>query len=89
VFSAQPSDADAKPAANVIAALPLGGRIKVDPWNDELRMLKSKPVGTVAETEKMPFEVTPFVLYLTRQGEHSSTEAISAVAVKVDSDSKP
>jgi hypothetical protein len=89
VFSAQPSDADAKPAANVIAALPLGGRIKVDPWNDELRMLKSKPVGTVAESEKMPFEVTPFVLYLTRQGGHSSTEAISAVAVKVDSDTKP
>jgi Peptidase family M48 len=89
VFSAQPSDADAKPAANVIAALPLGGRIKVDPWNDELRMLKSKPVGTVAETEKMPFEVTPFVLYLTRQGEHSSTEAISAVAVKADSDTQP
>ena len=29
-------------------------------------MLKSKPVGTVAEREKMPFEVTPFVLYLTR-----------------------
>ena len=89
VFSAQPSDADAKPAANVIAALPLGGRIKVDPWNDELRMLKSKPVGTVAESEKMPFEVTPFILYLTRQGEHSSTEAISAVAVKADSDTQP
>src|SRR5205814_4021910 len=27
-----------KPAANVIAALPLGGRIKVDPWNDQLHM---------------------------------------------------
>jgi hypothetical protein len=89
VFSSQPSESDAKPAANMIAALPLGGRIKVDPWNDELRMLKSKPVGTVAETEKMPFEVTPFVLYLTRQGEHSSAEAISAVAVKVDSDTQP
>src|SRR2546430_1822693 len=40
-----------KPAANVIAALPLGGRIKVDPWNDQLHMLKSKPVGTVAQAE--------------------------------------
>src|SRR3981081_566638 len=67
VFSAGPPDADAKPAANVIAALPLGGRIKVDSWNDELRMLKSKPVGAVAEAEKVPFEVTPFVIYLTRQ----------------------
>ena len=89
VFSAQPSDAGAKPAANAVAALPLGGRIKVDPWNDQLRMLKSKPVGIVAETEKVPFEVTPFILYLTRQGEHPSTEAASAVAVKSDPEAKP
>jgi hypothetical protein len=89
VFSAQPTEGDAKPAANVIAALPLGGRIKVDPWNDELRMLKSKPVGTMAESEKVPFEVTPFVVYLTRQGEHSSAEAASTVAAKADSEPKP
>jgi len=89
VFSAPPSDADATPTVNAIAALPLGGRIKVDPWNDQLRMLKSKPVTTVAESEKMPFEVTPFVLYLTRQGERSSTEAASAVAAKADPDTTP
>jgi len=89
VFSAQPTEGDAKPSANVIAALPLGGRIKVDPWNDELRMLKSKPVGTMAESEKVPFEVTPFVIYLTRQGEHSSAEAASTVAAKADSEPKP
>src|SRR5271163_1051586 len=34
VFSPRPSDA--KPANTTIAALPLGGRIKVDPWNDQL-----------------------------------------------------
>jgi hypothetical protein len=58
----------ATPAAGstVLAALPLGGRIKLNPWTDDLQMLKSKPVGVVAENEKMPFEVTPFVLYLTR-----------------------
>ena len=84
VSSAQPSDADAKPAGNVIAALPLGGRIKVDPWNDQLRMLKSKPVNAVAESEKVPFEVTPFVIYLTRQGDHPSTEAPGTVAAKSD-----
>jgi len=89
VFSTPPSDADATPTVNAIAALPLGGRIKVDPWNDQLRMLKSKPVTTVAESEKMPFEVTPFVLYLTRQGERSSTEAASVVAAKPDSDTTP
>ncbi len=84
VFSAEATDE--KPEANVIAALPLGGRIKIEPWNDHLQMLKSKPVGTVAESEKMPFEITPFVLYLTRQGEHPSTEAPSAVAAKSDAD---
>ena len=84
VFSAQPSDE--KPAASAIAALPLGGRIKVDPWNDQLRLLKSKPVGAVAEDEKMPFQITPFVFYLTRQGENSSTETAGAVAAKLDTD---
>jgi hypothetical protein len=91
VFSAQPTD-DEKPAANVIVALPLGGRIKIEPWNDHLQMLKSKPAGEVAEAEKMPFQVTPFVLYLTRQGEHGAhapTEAASAIAAKTDPDPKP
>ena len=90
VSSAQPSAAEAKPAAaNGIAALPIGGRIKVDPWNDQLRMLKSKPAGLLAESEKRPFELTPFVLYLARQGEHPSAEAPGAVAAKADSETKP
>jgi len=89
VFSAPPSNTDAKPTGKAIAALPLGGRIKVDPWNDQLRMLKSKPIDTVSQSEKAPFEVTPFVLYLTRQGEHSSTEAATNVAVKSDPDTTP
>jgi hypothetical protein len=42
--------------------------VKIDPWNDTLAMIKSKPIGTVAEREKMPFEVTPFMPYLTRFG---------------------
>jgi hypothetical protein len=59
--------ADNKNAPSPVVALPLGGRVKMDPWSDKLEMLKSKPVGQVAEREKMPFEVTPFMLYLTRQ----------------------
>ena len=50
----------------IFAALPLGGRLKFDPWDDQVELLKAKPVGTVAEREKMPFEITPFILYLTR-----------------------
>ncbi|HET8965648.1 MAG TPA: M48 family metalloprotease [Candidatus Acidoferrum sp.] len=60
---------DAKTAgAPKLAALPIGGRVKMDPWSDKLEMLKSKPVGVIAEREKMPFEVTPFMPYLTRFG---------------------
>jgi hypothetical protein len=75
-----------KSAGNVIAALPLGGRIKVEPWNNQLQMLKSKPAGAVGKDEKMAFEVTPFFLYLTRQGDNSSKEVHSAVSVKSDTD---
>jgi hypothetical protein len=50
----------------MIAALPIGGRVKLDAWSDRLELIKSRPVGTVAEREKMPFEVTPFMPYLTR-----------------------
>jgi hypothetical protein len=84
VPAAQPADASAdsqkKPAA-VIAALPLGGRIKLDPWSDQLEMIKAKPVGAVAEREKMPFEITPFILYLTRQtGTSAATDQPGATA---------
>jgi len=66
--------------AKIMAALPLGGRIKMDPWSDELSMLKAKPVSIVAEREKMPFEVTPFVIYLSREqsGPASPGPAVSA-----------
>jgi hypothetical protein len=49
-----------------IAALPLGGRIKVDPWSNEAAMAKTKPVTLMSAREKMPFEVTPVFPYLTR-----------------------
>jgi hypothetical protein len=49
-----------------IAALPLGGRIKLDPWTDQVEMAKAKPVALTSSKEKMPFEVTPFFPYLTR-----------------------
>ena len=54
-------------AANLdqISALPLGGRIKLDPWTDKVDMVKTKSVALISEREKMPFEVTPFMPYLT------------------------
>jgi hypothetical protein len=49
-----------------IAALPLGGRIKLDPWTDQVELAKAKPVALTSAKEKMPFEITPFFPYLTR-----------------------
>ena len=75
-----PADAKTAAAASPVVALPLGGRIKMDPWSDKLEMMKSKPVGTVAEREKMPFEVTPFMLYLTREVNVGSSMTPGAVS---------
>jgi hypothetical protein len=54
--------------ADQVAALPLGGRVKVDPWDDQLELIKTKPVAITSAAEKMPFEVTPFFPFLTRLG---------------------
>ena len=49
-----------------IAALPLGGRIKVDPWSDQVELSKAKAVALNSANEKMEFEITPFFPHLTR-----------------------
>jgi Peptidase family M48 len=83
------TESNEKTSISVIAALPLGGRIKIDPWNDQLRMLKSKPSVAIAESEKMLFQITHFLFYLTRQADNSASEDPGAVATKLPSGSKP
>jgi len=51
-----------------IAALPLGGRIKLDPWQDRVEMIKAAPVAITSVRDKMPFELTPFFPRLSRLG---------------------
>jgi len=51
-----------------IAALPLGGRVKLNPWDDKVELVKSQPVAITSARDKMPFEVTPFFPRLTRTG---------------------
>jgi len=77
---------DPKQNPQKIAALPIGGRVKMDPWNDKLDLIKSKPVGTIAEREKMPFEVTPFMPYLVRYG---SEGTVKPIAASTAADAKP
>jgi hypothetical protein len=91
--SSSPADKTEKPSANAIAALPLGGRIKIDPWNAQLQLLKSKSIGTVSEYEKMPFAITPFFLFLSRQGdspvEVSATAPAAATTAQADTTNNP
>jgi Peptidase family M48 len=54
-----------KQRLNQIAALPIGSRVKVDPWGNQITMMNAKPVALVSSREKMPFEVTPFFPVLT------------------------
>jgi hypothetical protein len=61
--SAPPLDAQ---RIDQIAALPLGGRIRLDPWSDQVEIAKALPVSLALAKEKMPFEITPFFPYLTR-----------------------
>jgi hypothetical protein len=83
-----PPPADPKQNQQRIAALPIGGRVKMDPWSDKLEMIKSKPIGTVAEREKMPFEVTPFMPYLTRYGSEAG-KPVAASATQPPDANKP
>jgi hypothetical protein len=59
-----------------IAALPIGARLKLDPWTDRVDLLKAKPVALLSAREKMPFEITPFEPFLTRyeKGSSASTD---------------
>lgn len=65
-----------------ITALPIGGRIKVDPWDDHVELLKAKPVPLYSGREKMPFEVTPFMPFLTRYTKSGS--GVTADPTKAD-----
>jgi hypothetical protein len=62
-----------------IAALPIGARVKLDPWADRVDLVKAKPVALLSAREKMPFEVTPFMPYLTRYQKPEAGTAASPV----------
>jgi hypothetical protein len=75
-----------------IAALPIGARLKLDPWSDHVYLLKAKPLPLLSAREKMPFEITPFMPYLTRYqkpGSGQSTDPQKADLAKKDLQQQP
>lgn len=60
------------------AALPLGGRVKLDPWSARIELMKNNRVPLLSAREKMPFQVTPLMPYLARYGSGSKPGATVA-----------
>jgi hypothetical protein len=50
-----------------IAALPLGSRVKLDPWTNRITLMKAESVLLKSARDKLPFEVTPVAIHLTRR----------------------
>ena len=67
-----------------IAALPLGGRVKINPWDDKAEMVKTAPVAITSARDKMPFEVTPFFPRLARIGATATPPATPTTAANAN-----
>jgi len=66
-----------------IPALQLGARVKLDPWSDHVELVKAKPIPLLSAREKMPFEVTPFMPFLTRYQKPGAGLAVDAAKADV------
>lgn len=62
----------AKPPTETVAALPLGGRVEIDPWSNQLQLAKNRPQPPASDAANLAFRITPFYLYLTRQQANSA-----------------
>lgn len=62
-----------------IAALPLGGRVKVDPWSARIELMGGRRVALLSAREKLAFQVTPLMPYLARFDARSAP-SVSSVA---------
>ena len=72
-----------------IAALPLGGRVKVNPWDDKAEMVKTAAVAITSARDKMPFEVTPFFPRLSRYGASAAPAAAPTTAAATPNPGTP
>ncbi|MGB6675124.1 MAG: M48 family metalloprotease [Terriglobales bacterium] len=63
-----------------IAALPMGGRVKLNAWTDRVELTKSAPVAITSARDKMPFEVTPFFPRLSRMNSDANVGNTTAAS---------
>ncbi len=50
-----------------LPALPLGARIHLDPWSDQLSLLDAASPALLSPADKLSFEITPFMPFLERE----------------------
>jgi hypothetical protein len=62
-----------------LGALPMGSRIKINAWNDSVSLIETHQMGPLSPREKIPFEITPIDLHLTRYVESSAAVEHSIV----------
>ncbi|MGH9414442.1 MAG: M48 family metalloprotease [Terriglobales bacterium] len=58
-----------------VAALPLGGRVLVNPWDDSVTLESPPAVQLLSAREKMPLQMTPFFPVLRRYAKAKATAA--------------
>jgi hypothetical protein len=51
-----------------IPALPIGSRVHLDPWNDQVEWMSGEHGPLLWVGEQVPFEITPYMPHLTRYG---------------------
>jgi len=61
-----------------ISALPLGGRVKLNAWDDQAELIQTKPTVITSARDKMALEVTPFSPHLTRYDATANPTTASA-----------
>jgi hypothetical protein len=66
-----------------LAALPLGSRVKLDVWSNQIALLKAAAPTLLSARDTMPFEVTPAAIHLTKlavkgEGAESAKETVRA-----------
>ena len=61
-----------------LPALPLGSRIKLDPWDDHVEMQKGKQPALLSARDKMSFEVTPMFPNLVRYTPPANNDTTAA-----------
>jgi|HubBroStandDraft_1064217.scaffolds.fasta_scaffold20993_2 hypothetical protein len=62
-----------------LGALPMGSRIKINSWNDSVTLMETHQMAPLSPREKIPFEVTPINLHLTRYVEEPAATQNSIV----------